>query len=537
MSSSSGAGQGGTAMILEDTAGLPICELAKMRWLTSDEIVSILAPESSDESQLVRGGISFLKSDPSSPPPSGSLFLFHAGAMEKDSFDIGKDGHYWIRKTDASEEEEILEDRVRLRHGGRDRLSACYVHSAKQSTFHRRTYRLIDYGEDKSDNLLLVHYLDTFVAYKVSAVFADHVSAAATKERLRGESIDAAAAGKKKSPAAAPPQSYDDGTMDILWSMVYDDAEGDDDDQEAINIPSIQEAADIAIQQHIDDALEAKLSSAVDETVMDMAAELDDEMAFVDDEDLRMAVERAMMDGEGGDEDDDNVRSANKIESALVSALEEIISPELEKKIVNTMNNVLEEEEESASVDVSAMSDNLSHSQLPPQTPLPDIVDFTPSEHCMDFVNSNTKVVLSTSAAVPLLPPDDHFHRWLMVAAFIEVQLSTNRPLFARVALSPLKRLSPFSFKCTAPQDIACPGDRVIILLGLRILDDLDEMSAVQSTAWRLAAKVCIEAEWNVAYDLSKKKESSWYHHRGSNSQSYVLRSSWRRKCSDSDSI
>eukprot|EP00957_Ditylum_brightwellii_P149879 11414734-Ditylum_brightwellii.AAC.1 len=69
---------------------------------------------------------------------------------------------------------------------GQDRSSACYVHYSKQSTFHHHIY-----GEDKTIKLLLVHYLDTFVVYKVSA---DHVFTAATKECLRKESIDTTAA-------------------------------------------------------------------------------------------------------------------------------------------------------------------------------------------------------------------------------------------------------------------------------------------------------------------------------------------------------
>eukprot|EP00957_Ditylum_brightwellii_P044082 3345034-Ditylum_brightwellii.AAC.1 len=63
-----------------------------------------------------------------------------------------------------SDGKDILEDQVQLMHDGQDRLATCYVHYAKQSTFHCRTY-----GEDKTNNLLLVHYLDTFIVYKVSA--------------------------------------------------------------------------------------------------------------------------------------------------------------------------------------------------------------------------------------------------------------------------------------------------------------------------------------------------------------------------------
>eukprot|EP00957_Ditylum_brightwellii_P174388 13277705-Ditylum_brightwellii.AAC.1 len=63
----------------------------------------------------------------------------------------------------------------------------------------------------------------------------------------------------------------------------------------------------MTIQQCISNALEEKINSTMDKTVMVMVAELDDEMALVGYKDLHIAAECALMDGEGREKDGNNV--------------------------------------------------------------------------------------------------------------------------------------------------------------------------------------------------------------------------------------
>ena len=145
-----------------------IFEAAQTRWLSVDEIVTVL---SSAHDRLCRGmptAEPILEQEaapPSSPPTSGTVLLYDRVAVRN----YKVDGHEWVRK--RSNPTKIREDHVKLRHNGEYRVGGNYVHSDEIDTLHRRVYRLIKAAEEKADDsgkeLVLVHYLDTDQAAKM----------------------------------------------------------------------------------------------------------------------------------------------------------------------------------------------------------------------------------------------------------------------------------------------------------------------------------------------------------------------------------
>ncbi len=128
------------------------------------EIEQLLNPESDV--------IPIKAAPPSSPPSSGSLFLYDRSVTRN----YKGDGHEWIKKRNSHK---VREDHVKLRVGGKFRVSGCYVHSSNFSTFHRRAYHLLNpetgtalypvintgnIVKNKPPSLVLVHYLDTKMA-------------------------------------------------------------------------------------------------------------------------------------------------------------------------------------------------------------------------------------------------------------------------------------------------------------------------------------------------------------------------------------
>ena len=346
-----------------------------------------------------------------------------------------------------------------------------------------------------------------------------------------------------KDPPLSPHKresSLDDCTMDILWNMVME--EGSEGLGEAdYDHDDLQEAAASALSQHMGPIVEAKLVDAVEGAIQDMAtsalggrATLD----LVNDEDIRNAVEKAMDDGELG----------TVLEDQVVGRLEDELSPRLEQKLVESMEKELtvsagnksqkfgghgvgRDIGEKGMADFgpvnpsvgrfsqSFLSDSSSSVAIQniPQTPLPEIIDFTPAECCVDS-SKLTQIVISTSAAIPILPPDNLPYRWHLFAAFVGMgsgsehldPAKATRPtagitadsdlMIMKISLSPLRKLTPFSYKCAAvSRDISHTGTRSVILLGVQYI----ERSEPMMDAIRMAVKVSIQAEWQVASDLN----------------------------------
>jgi hypothetical protein len=142
-----------------------ILDAAITRWLTVEEIIKLLSDDKCGP---------FLPrqmAPPPQPPPSGTVLLYNRFAVRN----YKKDGHDWIRK--RSNPVKVREDHVKLRYKGEFRVGGNYVHSDTTESFHRRVYRLLKTAEEKAasdvkEELVLVHYLDTAEAAKISLAAA-----------------------------------------------------------------------------------------------------------------------------------------------------------------------------------------------------------------------------------------------------------------------------------------------------------------------------------------------------------------------------
>jgi hypothetical protein len=147
------------------SSGHVITAVAMGRWLNVSEIESLL----NHEQQNV---LTLSTAPPSTPPLSGTLLLFNRSVTRN----YKDDGHEWIKKRNSNK---VREDHVKLRVGGKFRVSGCYVHSSSTLTFHRRAYHLLSpetgtalypvtsaskNNRNAPPSLILVHYLDTKVS-------------------------------------------------------------------------------------------------------------------------------------------------------------------------------------------------------------------------------------------------------------------------------------------------------------------------------------------------------------------------------------
>lgn len=388
--------------------------------------------------------------------------------------------------------------------------------------------------------------------------------------------------------------SLDDSALTILWDMVLEEGPTGCDLED-----ELKEAAATAIDMHMSPELESTLAGKVDEAIQEAATSSLEEnpnleeqlaMAATTDDDIRHAVENALNEKEvSGDLLPD-------IEEVVTTTLEDAISPQLQQKLVATMKSELndiqeeeegkensqseedeamaeDEEEEAESEDIGkphastsfaaemvfkttatgattkqneflstsvSVPQTITNGEEVPQTPLPEIVDFTPSDTMIDIDGNPTqphhraasrrraKVVISTSASIPILPPDDLPYRWHLLACFVDIGDTSSfvpqgvvsdhgsvhsssssspphfspDPLIMKVALSSLVKITPFSYKCEVPSNISGPGLRSLIVVGVRWVDD--ETTEPFWDAIRVAVKVCIQAEWSMASDLNK---------------------------------
>ena len=111
---------------------------------------------------------------PQTPPPSGTLLLYNRSVTRN----YKDDGYEWIKKRNSHK---VREDHVKLRLGGKCRVSGCYVHSMTNLAMHRRAYHLLNpetgtalypmcsSTSNAPPSLVLVHYLDTELATRLGS--------------------------------------------------------------------------------------------------------------------------------------------------------------------------------------------------------------------------------------------------------------------------------------------------------------------------------------------------------------------------------
>jgi len=81
--------------------------------------------------------------------------------------------------------------------------------------------------------------------------------------------------------------------------------------------------------------------------------------------------------------------------------------------------------------------------------------------------------VLSVTSTLPETPLNTEMHRWTPFAVFVEIvssglKMSSDNLIGSCSISSPLKKLTPFSYKCCLTNGIKQSGVRHIVLLGLR---------------------------------------------------------------------
>eukprot|EP00957_Ditylum_brightwellii_P049666 3766213-Ditylum_brightwellii.AAC.1 len=73
------------------------------------------------------------------------------------------------------------------------------------------------------------------------------------------------------------------------------------------------------------------------------------------------------------------------------------------------------------------------------------------------------------------------------------------------VDLSVLKKLNPYTYRCTVPIDAKLPGERLLILVGVRLYSGTDPVC--QGVGAGVA--IALQAAWRTAFTISKKGSSS----------------------------
>jgi len=134
-------------------------------------------------------------------------------------------------------------------------------------------------------------------------------------------------------------------------------------------------------------------------------------------------------------------------------------------------------------------------------TPLPDIVDFTPDRISIGKTRA-AKLVISLSAPLCELPPLSNGYTWNTFAAFFTVTSphteqsyhDTVRDAFVgRPQLTPVKMLSPFSYKCYLPKTSQYANTSYMAIVSVKT-DQID------SDASRLAdaVQISLQTAWNA---------------------------------------
>ncbi|CCI44865.1 unnamed protein product [Albugo candida] len=128
---------------LTEAQAIKLLAAAATRWLTKDEILFLLLHAKFLEC------ISIISDSVKQRPQSGQILFYDASERS----DYKKDGWTWQTRKDRSGR--VREDRAKLVVNRHTVILGSYVHSPKNSTFHRRCYCIRDHQQ-----IVLVHYLD-----------------------------------------------------------------------------------------------------------------------------------------------------------------------------------------------------------------------------------------------------------------------------------------------------------------------------------------------------------------------------------------
>lgn len=394
---------------------------------------------------------------PSTPPPSGTLLLYDR-SMTRNYKD---DGHQWIKKRNSHK---VREDHVKLRVGGKFRVSGCYVHSNNMPSFHRRAYHLLcpDTGtalypvtsasknKNRIPSLVLVHYLDTKIAgnhcsslirqgIEVSQSFlkgheeydeeeyeCDYderpqaVTSSGGYHETQYEEVQLVTGSNFEA-------SLDNNTLDFLWDVVLE--EGSED----VNMNS----ADLSALLH-PHMIEKLLNT---EGLLEDGSVVDFDQSEVD---LKALAETLQVLKTDASEKGQEMEYTIEIEDVNADGSDERSSGKLLSSVIN-----------SSKIMFGAQSD------------IPQSVDITPET--IDVSSHSAKVVLSASGLVPSIPTDGQDKVWHRVLAFAHItNKSGSKETQVDVSrLQDMKLLNPYTMQCTLPIRSLQTGKYQILALGL----------------------------------------------------------------------
>jgi len=457
------------------------------RWMNISEIESLLDPNTTI--------LKLSTTRPSTPPPSGSLLLYNRSVTRN----YKDDGYKWIKKRNSHK---VREDHVKLRVGGKFRVSGCYVHGAENPDLHRRAYHLLDpetgtalhpvstgNNPNKSPSLVLVHYLDTKVA-------ALHSASLINQQKNTQNIMNKRESHPFQSITPIPYPNNNDSPRTR---------------QRSFDISGIHHQREISGLSH--DSLGGRYSASANEEMQEsysssvLGLETLDflwDVIFAEGEDkLEEKLEESLANR--------NIPE-NMLNPLIIQEMIDAKDAEQEIEVVNETNN---ESNHSAGIQMNEVSTELSRVTVTPQqvgsgdamTVMANIVDITPDS---SFINEKTNIVISCSEPVsnPGSDQTSGAFAWHTLVTFVSISKDEkNHPKAGAIDLFPLTRLNPYTCKCELPPDSLVPGDRLVIIVAVFLESGTDPLCQ------GVAASIGLVLEQSWAEQIETESDpKSWLH-------------------------
>ncbi len=439
------------------------------------------------------------------------------------------DGHDWIKKRNSHK---VREDHVKLRVGGKFRVSGCYVHSSSILSFHRRAYHLLDpdtgtalhpvgnsgnANKNRIPSLVLVHYLDTKIAsehlnnYVLRGVDVSESLWPAEDEIMPRKQTKAKPRSQQQQrhPRQTPVQKQQDAPMPNLHVNVQ--------------TPQIQQYQQI-VQQHQFNAApsprynylaeqgHANSSNSLAHTLVDTSHALDNKtLDFLWDviveegqdkslqgsnlsELLVPGVFEQMLERPGAQNLFENKEMLELAQAASFATSPRhsfsVQQQHIEDKYSGTSAPKITLEDAKFPSRIQSISSNIGHDerpslhsnciQTPTETLIPDLIDVTPDT--IDFQKS-AKVVFSLNApALSFNGGNDNNPSSLCkyLLAFTRVVANGDLPQGTIVSeVHETKMLNPYCFKCHFQPGSVSTGAQNAILLHAQLERDFTESEII----------------------------------------------------------
>lgn len=447
---------------------------------------------------------------PASPPTSGQMFLFNRSVTRN----YKDDGHQWVRKKNSNK---VREDHVKLRVGGKFRVSGCYVHSSTCATFHRRAYHLLDAEKGTAlypvvsaskvtdgslpPSLILVHYLDTSQANNLCRILTDKgidinppipeapmenqalanvVSSARASMAQNYNQFDHSFAGDFDESGNFDDHVHNYSDFDFSNDDLGNEMQTNHDDQQANHNYSQKNYSQGKTADDDNDEYMDTITEALDGN--DLQAEAIDFLWDVVVEEQQDSDEEIELNGSNLSEmlTPDLVQNmfGSKIQGNLfehgelfhTSQTEIMLNPE------NTLEYATAEQISSA---IHEPNEGLDGSQLLPlkkierkEFPIsfgeavefPNIVDITPDTSSLE---SAQKMVISLDNMCPVMNSQAEGHLiWKHMVCFARANLGNGLHITRSVEA---RMLNPFSCQCTIPENYLRNGDYKVIVVAIKV--------------------------------------------------------------------